>query len=310
MSRYHFPHDVRSLGSLVARSLGKSVLSKIVINHSDEDLALAAELHELLVREGWDVIDNRQLPVGQRLEEYLERALQTVDGVVTLWTSAAVESPRVRDVANEAYRLGVSVPVLVEAVVLPLGQRSIRAVELGSERNFEEVVSWVRTLLEGTQGASFADTDEVTPSLSLRIARRVIEALGNQGASLVSAEQVQPDVFYLGAWLVDVGANTIANDALVRKIQPRAMEVLVYLASRAPATVPVEEILDTVWKDRVVVDSAVHRCVSELRVAFDDDARAPKVIETIARRGYRLVANVTQAALPQNGAAAAPDDTG
>ena len=48
-------------------------------------------------------------------------------------------------------------------------------------------------------------------------------------------------------------------------------------------------------RDRRRVD-ALHLSISELRHAFEDDAREPRIIETIPKRGYRLVASVSAAA--------------
>lgn len=298
MAVYHSRPSAKSLKDIVARSLNRSVLPEIIINHVDEDLGLADDLCESLQRQGWAVVCNRHLPVGRRLDEYLEVALTSARCVVTLWTANSIQSPRVRDVANEALRQGMSVPVLTELVVLPLGHRSVKTVEclfdetIESER-FDPVVVAVETVLDGTQWSIVTDDDATNPSLSVRIARRVIESLTKQGADLVPAAQHQRDVFQIGMWLVDAGTNTVTSGDETRKVQPRAMEVLVYLASRAPATVSIEEILDGVWQDRVVVDSAVHRCVRELRVALDDDAKEPIYIETIARRGYRLLAEIS-----------------
>jgi len=70
------------------------------------------------------------------------------------------------------------------------------------------------------------------------------------------------------------------------------MEVLVYLSARSQDTVSVEDVLSDVWRDRVVVDSVVHKCVRELRVALEDDYRQPSYIETHRKRGYRVIAPV------------------
>jgi hypothetical protein len=51
-----------------------------------------------------------------------------------------------------------------------------------------------------------------------------------------------------------------------------------------------------VWNGVFVTDDAVHRTIRELRRRFDDDAEAPRVIETIRKRGYRLIAPVEAAA--------------
>src|SRR5262249_1202560 len=47
------------------------------------------------------------------------------------------------------------------------------------------------------------------------------------------------------------------------------------------------------WPNTVVTEDVLKRCIAELRRAFDDDARNPRFIETISKRGYRLVAPVS-----------------
>jgi TolB-like protein/DNA-binding winged helix-turn-helix (wHTH) protein len=71
------------------------------------------------------------------------------------------------------------------------------------------------------------------------------------------------------------------------------MEVLVCLASQPGEPVPKETILRAVWPETFVSDDVLIRSVSELRRSLRDDAREPKFIETIPKRGYRLVATVS-----------------
>jgi TolB-like protein/Tfp pilus assembly protein PilF len=71
------------------------------------------------------------------------------------------------------------------------------------------------------------------------------------------------------------------------------MEVLVCLASQPGEPVSKETILKTVWPETFVSDDVLTRSVSELRRVLEDDPRAPRFIETIPKRGYRLVAAVT-----------------
>src|SRR5437016_8624667 len=70
------------------------------------------------------------------------------------------------------------------------------------------------------------------------------------------------------------------------------MEVLVCLAGHTGEVVPKEKLLQTVWPDTFVSDDVLQRSVSELRRVFGDDAHECRVIETIPKRGYRLVAAV------------------
>jgi DNA-binding winged helix-turn-helix (wHTH) protein len=75
------------------------------------------------------------------------------------------------------------------------------------------------------------------------------------------------------------------------------MEVLVCLAEHAGETVPKEKLLQTVWPDTFVTDDALKHSISELRRVFEDDAREPRIIQTVAKRGYRFIAAVNPAAM-------------
>jgi len=72
------------------------------------------------------------------------------------------------------------------------------------------------------------------------------------------------------------------------------MAVLVCLSQRAGDPVSKEELLQSVWADTFVSDDVLSRSIFELRRVFEDDARQPTVIQTIPKRGYRLVAPVEQ----------------
>jgi Tol biopolymer transport system component/DNA-binding winged helix-turn-helix (wHTH) protein len=67
------------------------------------------------------------------------------------------------------------------------------------------------------------------------------------------------------------------------------MDVLVCLAER-DGVVSRQQLFDACWPDTLVVDECLTRAISELRKAFGDDPRRPRVIETIPKKGYRLLA--------------------
>ena len=76
------------------------------------------------------------------------------------------------------------------------------------------------------------------------------------------------------------------------------MEVLVCLADHAGEAVSKETLLQTVWPETFVGESVLTRSISELRRVFEDEAKEPRMIQTIPKRGYRLVAPL----VPVNGA--------
>ena len=67
------------------------------------------------------------------------------------------------------------------------------------------------------------------------------------------------------------------------------MALLVTLAAQAGKVFSREELMAAVWSRVVVSDETLSRCISDLRQALDDDPRSPRYIETLARRGYRLM---------------------
>lgn len=103
--------------------------------------------------------------------------------------------------------------------------------------------------------------------------------------------------FRVGSWLVQPGLNIVSQNGTSTRLEPKVMEVLLCLASRPGEPVTKDAILKSVWPETFVSDDVLTRSISELRRAFADDARDPRFIETIPKRGYRLVAVVT----PVNG---------
>ena len=73
------------------------------------------------------------------------------------------------------------------------------------------------------------------------------------------------------------------------------MAVLACLARNAPNPVAKEKLLQQVWPDTFVGEGVLTRSIFELRRVFEDQAKDPRIIQTIAKHGYRLVAPVTPA---------------
>jgi DNA-binding winged helix-turn-helix (wHTH) protein/tetratricopeptide (TPR) repeat protein len=98
--------------------------------------------------------------------------------------------------------------------------------------------------------------------------------------------------FRMGRWLVCPNLNTVKTNDRVIRLEPKFMQVLAYLADRAGEVVSKEELIRAVWADTFVTDDVLTRAISELRRVFGDDARQPRVVETVAKRGYRIIASV------------------
>ncbi len=99
-------------------------------------------------------------------------------------------------------------------------------------------------------------------------------------------------VLRIAGWEVDPAAHQLSRDGQQRHLEPRAMDVLMLLAGRAGSVVTRTELMTQVWGDTFVSDDAVSATIIKLRKAFGDDARRPRLIETVPKSGYRLIASV------------------
>ena len=95
----------------------------------------------------------------------------------------------------------------------------------------------------------------------------------------------------IGDWEAHPSTGVLHHrDGREERIEPRLMDLLLFLAERPGEVIAREEILAAVWTALVVDEDALARAVSRLRRALGDDAKAPAYIETIPKRGYRLIA--------------------
>jgi DNA-binding winged helix-turn-helix (wHTH) protein/TolB-like protein len=96
----------------------------------------------------------------------------------------------------------------------------------------------------------------------------------------------------IGEWWADSTTNELGRGGDTARVEPKAMEVLMVLAERAGEVVSRDDLLAAVWPGVVVGDEALTQSIIKLRRALGDNPRAPSYIETISKRGYRLIAPV------------------
>jgi DNA-binding winged helix-turn-helix (wHTH) protein len=129
-----------------------------------------------------------------------------------------------------------------------------------------------------------------------------IRSLPSPQAAVSRTARYQTDLFIDG-WLVQPMLNCLTRGGASVRVRAQLMDLLLCLASRPGKVFGKSEIVADVWEGRRIADSGLSRCVAELRAAIGDDAQQPRVIETIIKRGYRLIAQVE---IPDGPAPAAP----
>ena len=90
----------------------------------------------------------------------------------------------------------------------------------------------------------------------------------------------------------------LTNGTKEIRVTPKSLSVLCALAERAGLIISKDELFHAVWPHATVSDSTLTSCIQELRKALGDDARAPRYIETLHRRGFRFIAPIAQDAAP------------
>lgn len=116
--------------------------------------------------------------------------------------------------------------------------------------------------------------------------------------------------FQLGPWWVQPELHTFSRGDEVRRVGHKVVAVLLCLAAEPGRVVSKEALIEQIWEGAFTTDEALATVVYELRKALDDDAKQPTYIETIRKRGYRLIAPVTECATrPADAAPGAADAT-
>ena len=100
----------------------------------------------------------------------------------------------------------------------------------------------------------------------------------------------------VGDWTVDRDLNQLSAPGAAVKLEPKAMAVLLCLANQAGRVVSREVLLAQVWPGVVVGDDSLTQVVIKLRKALGDNSDRPTYIQTVTKRGYRLLAPVSQPA--------------
>ncbi|MEM1054805.1 MAG: winged helix-turn-helix domain-containing protein [Bacteroidota bacterium] len=124
-------------------------------------------------------------------------------------------------------------------------------------------------------------------------------------SSLTSLVDTPP--FHIEGWRFEPALLRATSGDDLRQLEPKVMAVLCVLAARPGIPITRQEFYDEVWSGVIVTDDVLTRAVSELRKLFDDRGRPSRVIETLPRVGYRLIATVDTTEVQPLAASEAPN---
>lgn len=122
---------------------------------------------------------------------------------------------------------------------------------------------------------------------------------------------MMPRTFRFASFTLDRGKHRLAGPSGKIDLRPKSFEVLMFIVERAGRVVTKAELIEAVWPQVIVTDESLTRCISDVRIALQDDQRT--IIRTVARLGYMLDVPVTvdeAVAQPSTPAPVATDDAG
>ena len=105
--------------------------------------------------------------------------------------------------------------------------------------------------------------------------------------------------FQLGEWSVHPDQGLLVGVKGELHLEPKVMEVLIYLAERQDQVVRRDDLINDVWHGTFVSDEVLSRAISLLRTCLGDDRMTPYYIQTLPKVGYRLLMEVTPLAVAE-----------
>lgn len=92
-----------------------------------------------------------------------------------------------------------------------------------------------------------------------------------------------------GDWRLDPHGNQLSNGQHSSRLEPKPLLLLIYMLAHAGELLKKENLLAEIWVGRVVNEDVISVAISQLRKAFQDDARKPAYIKTMPGAGYQFI---------------------
>ena len=110
------------------------------------------------------------------------------------------------------------------------------------------------------------------------------------------ASDTRRSTLRFGVFELDVEQRELRKEGLLVRLAPQPYKVLALLVAHAGRMVTRKELQEQLWGDSTFVDFEVglNHCIRQIRTALDDGAEGPRFVETLPRRGYRLMVPVEQ----------------
>ena len=101
-------------------------------------------------------------------------------------------------------------------------------------------------------------------------------------------------IFGFGRFRIDTDRIELTKDGLPMSVEPQVFGVIAHLIANNSRVVSRDELIEHVWDGRIVSDATLTSRINAARRVLDDDGKTQSVIRTFPRRGFRLIADVSE----------------
>ena len=109
--------------------------------------------------------------------------------------------------------------------------------------------------------------------------------------------------------MLDLKRHVLTRDGRNIPVEPQVFDLLHVLAENAGALVTKDQLIEAVWDGRIVSEATISARINAARAAVGDNGRDQRIIRTVPRRGFEMVADVTAQTGPAASAAPGPHQT-
>ncbi|WP_339723650.1 winged helix-turn-helix domain-containing protein [uncultured Paraglaciecola sp.] len=111
---------------------------------------------------------------------------------------------------------------------------------------------------------------------------------------MISDQASTPETpYHFADWQFNPKDGQLNSKQKSLRLQPRLAQLLFLLLSNQGHLLSRNQLIDEIWKDKIVNEDALSRCIAELRAALGDNSTAPIFIETVPKKGYRFIHKVS-----------------
>lgn len=102
--------------------------------------------------------------------------------------------------------------------------------------------------------------------------------------------------FKVGEYYLDTQEMSLRINEQSILLEPKVFAVLMYFIEHNDRYISMEELHENLWQGRCVSDAAVRRIISKIRIVLNDDHKEPIYLQSLPKRGYKLICPVSQIA--------------